>query len=64
MYIYIWIPIILNQVVTSVDCVSHQTSSLTGKSQLARGQGQRKVQWKQPKLYLCTTRKSMWEWSY
>ena len=34
-YVYIWIPIILGQVVTSVDCVSHQTSDLTGTSQLA-----------------------------
>jgi len=44
MYVYIWIPIILGQVVTSVDCVSHQTSDLSGTSQLARGQLQRKVQ--------------------
>ena len=44
MYVYIWIPIILGQVVTSVDCVSHQTSDMSGTSQLARGQVQRKVQ--------------------
>ena len=44
MYVYIWIPIILGEVVTSVDRVSHQTSDLSGTSQLARGPVQRKEQ--------------------
>jgi hypothetical protein len=49
-YVYIWNPIILGQVVTSVDCVSHQISDMTGTSRLARGQVQRRLQLNKSKL--------------